>query len=413
MPAARIPAPRPLRRQATLRAQAMRGDEAAFAELYRRNHQALYRYSLSLVRNPDDASDALQNSMTKAFAALQHESRNFEVVPWLFRIVHNESISLIRSRRPTVDIDRADRFGEDHLARSVEDRARLSQLQSDLAELGERQRGALVMRELSGLSHEEIGVALGCSTAAAKQAIFEARGALSEQVAGRAMQCEDVQRALSDADGRVIGSRRIRAHLRDCVICSSFRESIRSRPQDLAAITPALPAAGAAAILSHVLAGAQAGTAASATGTGAAGGLLAGGAVGKSIAIVAATAALAGGVVTAKRVTRHHTPSTPAKTTTAAPAVAVPSSGAAVGAAKHDRAARSHGRSAKHAHGRSGAASSGNGKALGHAKANSKSKAAAKSAGKRQHGRTKSTTKTTPPGQLKKTVTTEKPSNKP
>ena len=58
---------------------------------------------------------------------------------------------------------------------TVEQRARLRQLVADLRALPERQRGALVMRELSGLSHAEIATALGITAPQAKQAILEAR----------------------------------------------------------------------------------------------------------------------------------------------------------------------------------------------------------------------------------------------
>ena len=60
----------------------------------------------------------------------------------------------------------------------LEERSRLTALVADLNELPERQRGALVMRELSGLSHEEIAAALDVSVSAVKQAIFDARSAL-------------------------------------------------------------------------------------------------------------------------------------------------------------------------------------------------------------------------------------------
>ena len=67
------------------------------------------------------------------------------------------------------------------------DRARLETLLGDLASLPERARSALVMRELSGLSHDEIAVSLNISPGAAKQAIFEARRGIAECAEGREM----------------------------------------------------------------------------------------------------------------------------------------------------------------------------------------------------------------------------------
>src|SRR5436189_2926598 len=102
--AARLPGLR-FRREAELRSRAARGDAAAFARVYERHHQALYRYCRSLLRHEEDAQDALQSTMANAFAALQQERRDFELRPWLFRIAHNEAISILRRRRDTAELE--------------------------------------------------------------------------------------------------------------------------------------------------------------------------------------------------------------------------------------------------------------------------------------------------------------------
>src|SRR5436190_23975158 len=91
------------RRGLALRSQAVRDDDAALAAMYERHHQALYRYCRSILRNDEDARDALQSTMAKALAALRDEQRDFELRPWLFRIAHNEAISLLRLRREVAD----------------------------------------------------------------------------------------------------------------------------------------------------------------------------------------------------------------------------------------------------------------------------------------------------------------------
>src|SRR5437660_2953489 len=130
---------------------AREGSAQAFATLYERHHQALYRYCVSIVRSPEDAQDALQSAFERAFAALRARERDVAVRPWLFRIAHNESISLLRRRRGG---DRAVDEREPSpqtVEGTAEERARLSMLVRDLHALGERQRAALLMRELSGL----------------------------------------------------------------------------------------------------------------------------------------------------------------------------------------------------------------------------------------------------------------------
>jgi RNA polymerase sigma factor (sigma-70 family) len=234
------------------------GGERPFRALYERYHAPLYRYCYSLVRNEADAQDALQSTFTRALVALREGRRNAPLRPWLYRIAHNESISLLRARRPVAP-------ESDHEllvapAASTEERAaeraRLQLLLVDLGELAERARAALVMRELSGLSHEEIATALGISVGAAKQAIFEARSALFELAEGREMACGTVRRKLSDGDRRVLRGRGVRAHLRDCVSCSAFAAAMPARASDLRALFPVLPPAAAAALWGRALEGA-------------------------------------------------------------------------------------------------------------------------------------------------------------
>jgi RNA polymerase sigma factor (sigma-70 family) len=282
------------RRSPVLRAQATRRDPAALAAMYEHHHQALYRYCRSILHNDEEARDALQSTMAKALAALRSEERDFELRPWLFRIARNEAISRLRQRRAVVALDAVGTLGTDSLAQAVEDRERLALLCVDLRDLPERQRSALVLRELSGLSHEEIAGVLDSSARAIKQTIFEARAALHECAEGRTMLCADVQRVLSDGDGRVLRGRRVRAHVRSCRSCRQFKAALVQRPADLAALAPALPATAGAALLSHLLPGAKAGLASGAgTAAGAGGGMAV--TVATKAAIVAiATATLAG-----------------------------------------------------------------------------------------------------------------------
>jgi RNA polymerase sigma factor (sigma-70 family) len=312
------------------------GRDRAFAVLYERYHQPLYGYCRSMLRNDQDAQDALQSTFASALAALQEGKRNAPFRPWLFRIAHNESVTVIRRRRDagqeisdSVLPPAASAFDE------ADDRARMALLLADLAQLPERQRAALLMRELNGLSHAEISVALATSLTAAKQAIFDARTALTEFAEGRALDCDEVRRKISERDGRVLRSRRVRSHLRDCSSCASFAAAISQRRSDLRAIAPLLPAAASAALLARL------GTSASGyAGGGSAGGAGAAGKLGTA-AIASKTAVGATVVVTAaagigalpKMLTFIDRPSTPS-----AHASPVRGAGTAGAAARSQRA---------------------------------------------------------------------------
>jgi RNA polymerase sigma factor (sigma-70 family) len=256
---------------------AARGDRRALAAIYDRFHQPLYRYCYSILRDAEDAADALQNTMAKVLHALPGEKREIALKPWLYRIAHNEAIEILRRRRPHAELREATHLAGPALEEHSEQRRRLSELVRDISTLPERQRGALLMRELSGLSYGEIAQAFATTSAVAKQSVYEARVGLRDRAEGREMDCATVQSAISARDGRVLRGRRIRSHLRSCSICRAFDESIASRRRDLAAVVPAMPAAAATSLLHGLIGGA---------GHGAGGGLLAtlGGGAGKTFA---------------------------------------------------------------------------------------------------------------------------------
>ncbi len=218
--------------------------QAEFALLYERHHRALYRYCRSIVRHEEDAQDALQSTMTRAYAALQAKPRDFDLRPWLFRIAHNESVSILRRRRPTIELDAelAALGGVDERAEAQET---LRIFRQDLADLPERQRSALVLRELNGLRPSEIAELLETTPGAIKQSLLEARRALARCNEGRETPCFDVQRALMEGDGRVLRGRGLRAHLRSCVACRRFRSDVRMRrPALLPALLSAIQSSG-------------------------------------------------------------------------------------------------------------------------------------------------------------------------
>lgn len=258
----------------------------AFAAIYERHHQALYRYCRSILGNDEDAQDALQNTMVSALRALPGETREIALQPWLFRVAHNEAISVLRRRSGGTALEEAEELAAVETDPAV--RERLRTLFSDLQQLPDRQRGALVMRELNGLDYGAIGAALDTSKSAAKQIVYEARCALHELEEGREMSCDAARQEISARDGRKLRGRKLRAHLRSCDGCRAFKESIAGRQTALSALAPPLPAPAAAALLAGIFGGGGGG------GTGGGIAALATGAAGQSMA---GTAALKAAVV--------------------------------------------------------------------------------------------------------------------
>jgi RNA polymerase sigma factor (sigma-70 family) len=407
--------------------RAARRDERAFAAIFRRYHQEIYRFCLVLLANQEDARDALQNTMVKTLQALPGEKRNIQLRPWLYQVAHNESVEILRGRGKTTPIDAELVDPAAEIAETAAERERLRQLLRDLGDLPERQRAALVLRELGGLEFASIGEFFGSSEAVARQAVYEARLSLRSLEAGRAMSCEEVMHRLSNADGRVSRRRDLRAHLRDCPDCRAFRDAIESRRRDFAVIAP-LPVLASAGILHAALGSAPSaagGTAASGvTAAAGAGKALSAGLLAKSVATVAVATAI--GVSAADRSGLIHT-GLPGGSGTGAPAGQVESSdgasepagnspsskGSAQGheSGRSKGASQAHGNEGKQAHRQSGASTSesasqhgretaaahGHGASAGQGHAGGAAKGHAHHGSHRGHGRGQTKPKHSPP----------------
>ncbi len=301
------------------------GSEQAFEELYRRYSAPLYRYCTSILGDPQEAEEALQSAMFNAYRSLSESRRQVTLRPWLYRIAHNQCLDMLRRRREAQELSGLEEERGPRVEEQVVMREDLRQLSRDLAALAPEQRAALMLREMSGLSHAEIATALDATPGAAKQLIHDARRNLAAFESGRQLPCAEVQRAISDNDGRVLRGSAIKGHLRGCAECALLRDSIRERSLQLRVLFPPLAPAAAQGILAAVVGGdgVVAGGAGLAGGLG--GGGLAGGLAAK-VAIVAAAAVVGTAAVgiplgLADRVTGGDDP---------APAVVVPAGSSSV-----------------------------------------------------------------------------------
>lgn len=178
------------------------GYEAAFEEIDRRYRQSLNRFAASIVGGHSE--DVTQDALSKALLALRGSDAEIELRPWLYRIVRNTALNDLRDRPPPSEELGEAIPGARSAAAEAEGRQELRELMERLRALPEPQRAAIVMRELEGLSHEEIAAALGVSGGAARQAIYRARAALREGL-GLLIPLPLV-RAVIDHGGEAIGA---------------------------------------------------------------------------------------------------------------------------------------------------------------------------------------------------------------
>jgi RNA polymerase sigma factor (sigma-70 family) len=153
------------------------GNDRAFEAIVLRYHRPLLRHCRRLLP-AGRAEDAVQQALLRALEAMRADDRELQLGPWLHRIAHNTSIDSLRrmdSHWEELD-ERMDGVEPTHAA--VERRARFDSVMSNMGELPERQRRALVLRELEGRSYDEIAVALGATGDGVRQLLNRARNSL-------------------------------------------------------------------------------------------------------------------------------------------------------------------------------------------------------------------------------------------
>ncbi len=154
------------------------GQEGAFEALYERHHREILSFCRHLLSDAHEAEDAVQHTFMAAYRELAYTSKEINVRPWLFTIARNRCYSILRARReqPTDDFDH---LATEGLSSQVQQREDLRELLSDMAQLPEAQRAALVLSELDALSHHQIGDVLGVRPDKVKALVYQARSSLS------------------------------------------------------------------------------------------------------------------------------------------------------------------------------------------------------------------------------------------
>jgi RNA polymerase sigma-70 factor (ECF subfamily) len=164
--------------------QEARTDSDAFARLYERYRDTVYRYLLSRTGTAEEAEDLLQQVFLRAMDALsQYQPNKRPFVAWLLGIARNLSIDSHRRRRSTVPWDGVPEVfctGDSGLEAEVLRREELSRLGVLFAALPADKRELLVLRFAAGLTVREIAVVIGKSEAATKKQISRTLETLKE-----------------------------------------------------------------------------------------------------------------------------------------------------------------------------------------------------------------------------------------
>lgn len=175
-------------------AAAKSGDTSAFEELVNRYDRKIFRLTMNITRNREDAEDAMQDAFMKAYSHLDRFHEESRFYTWLVRIAANEALMRLRKRRPNqVSLDEPIESEDDFIPQQIEDwgpnpEQRFAQtemrdiLRSVIEHLPPDFRVVFVLRDVEGLSTEETAETVGISEAAVKSRLLRARLKLRQKL---------------------------------------------------------------------------------------------------------------------------------------------------------------------------------------------------------------------------------------
>ena len=224
--------PGPLQNEDDLLARARRGDESAYRQLVEPRRPELHAHCYRMLGSVDDAEDALQDALLRAWRGLPRFAGRSSFRSWLYRIATNASLDSIQRRpRRTVPVDHGppsdphdgpgtpltesvwiEPYPDDLLASDdsfTAPEARYDELESvelafvaALQHLPARQRAALILKDVLGFSAAEVADHLETTTASVNSALQRARGTLDDKLPDRSQQ--ENARSVGDDELRAV-----------------------------------------------------------------------------------------------------------------------------------------------------------------------------------------------------------------
>ncbi|WP_175583215.1 RNA polymerase sigma factor [Nocardia cyriacigeorgica] len=168
---------------ATLVSRSKDGDVRAYEQLVLRYQGQMFRLASKMLADRAEAEDVVQEVFLAAWRRLRQLNDDAAFVGWLYRMTTNRCLNVIRGRRPHVEVDldltespRSD-IQPEH---ATQVNTQLEALTAALQDLTPEQRACWLLREVHGLSYEEIGDVVGAKTTAVRGRIARARAQLSE-----------------------------------------------------------------------------------------------------------------------------------------------------------------------------------------------------------------------------------------
>ena len=178
----------------TLIEQAKDGDQDAFAELVGRYEKRVYHFILKSLRNAEDAMDLSQETFLRVYRSLSLFRGQSSFSTWIFSISHNLCIDFVRKQKrrgrdiPALNEDSPEmqNLADDRYdpSKTVEKRETVREIDRALSAISPDLREIFLLREVAGLSYQEIADTLDIELGTVKSRLARARAALSKELHG-------------------------------------------------------------------------------------------------------------------------------------------------------------------------------------------------------------------------------------
>lgn len=238
--------------------RAREGDGAAFTELFEALYRPILNYVYHTVGDQPTAEDITQEAFIRAHRSLDKLGPPWDFKSWVYRIAGNLAIDHLRRSKRFVDFEEQVIMGESPTTRRPAERNlqredAVHSVHGTLDQMPTGYRQALILRELNGLSYQQMAAAMDCSYANARQIVHRARMRFRDLHLARMTLAESAARcpvlgemlsAYHDGELTPAQQREVEEHIAGCRDCQQTRDEFKKVGALVAGLMPVMPTPG-------------------------------------------------------------------------------------------------------------------------------------------------------------------------
>ena len=169
----------------------LNGDNRAFGDLVERYQKPLFNAALKIVNDRDMAKDVTQVAFIRAYEKLETYNQKFKFFSWIYRMVVNEAINVLRQRKVQVDIDECQMQTNENPESNLHHRQVEEKIETAVANLPLDYRMVTIFYYFANLPYNEISFVLGIPEKKVKSRLYSARQILSRTLSEKELAYND------------------------------------------------------------------------------------------------------------------------------------------------------------------------------------------------------------------------------